>query len=64
MTKATVQSQCYEHNWQELHPEDDECLVCYYVDLKLKVLKKYPHYENDDRKLDEAINRLHTGRRL
>ena len=54
---------CKKHNWQKYHPDED-CLVCYYVGLKEQVLVKYPHYENNDRKMDDAINRLHTGRRL
>ena len=55
---------CKKHNWQKLHPEDDYCLTCYYIDLKDRVLAKYPHYENNDRKMDNAIHRLHTGKRL
>jgi len=54
---------CKLHNWQKYHP-DDECLICYYEDLKVQVLQKYPHYEGNDLKLNEAINRLHTGKRL
>ena len=54
---------CCLHGWQKYHPNED-CLICYYEDLKNQVLEKYPHYENCDVKLSEAINRLHTGRRL
>jgi len=55
--------ECITHNWQKYHPEED-CLICHYYDLKKQVLKKYPHYEHQDQKLDEAITRLHLGQRL
>ena len=59
----TKEQECLSHGWQKYHP-NEECLICYYVDLKEQVLTKYPHYEDNDRKLEDGMERLHTGRTL
>lgn len=61
MTKLET---CQLHKgWTKYHT-DKPCLICQLEEAKEQVLKKYPHYEYIDVKLDNAIRRVMEGRRL